>query len=308
MIRCFAIVAAAALAAAAAHAQTYLGLAPTQNAGAFRAQAGQALSFVCPASEGGKAKLYGTDTYTDDSAICAAAIHAGVLKPGRAGVVTILIGNGAKSFKGSERNRIVSHDYGAWEHSYSFVHDDEPGSITWKTVWNGIPDDFTDPIVVNCPGGGDASKTIWGTDVYTRDSTICVAAVHTGTITPEKGGLVTVRRAPAPKEYLGTQRYRVTSQRWGSSADAFSVAAARRGATATATATATAQQPVARNHACGLHGGRLGKPGRPDFFAHDCALRIHRSRFRAFAGAHPITHDPGAGMDRRRFGTLRRQT
>ncbi len=227
MTRAVAIIAAAALSAAAAHAQTYLGLAPTQNAGAFRAQAGQALSFVCPASDGSKANLYGTDTYTDDSPICAAAIHAGVLEAGRAGIVTILIGDGAKSFKGSERNRIVSHDYGALGHSYSFVQDGEPGSISWKTVWNGIPDDFTDPIVVSCPPEGDASRAIWGTDVYTRDSTICVAAAHTGSITPEKGGLVTVRRAPAPKEYPGTERYRVTSQRWGSSADAFTVAAAR---------------------------------------------------------------------------------
>jgi len=225
--RAVAIIAAAALSAAAAHAQTYLGLAPTQNAGAFRAQAGQALSFVCPAIDGSKAKLYGTDTYTDDSPICAAAIHAGVLKAGRAGIVTILIGDGAKFFKGSDRNRIASFDYGSWGHSYSFVQDGKPGSITWKTVWNGIPDDFTDPIVVNCPPEGDASRPIWGTDVYTRDSTICVAAAHTGSITPEKGGLVTVRRAPAPKEYAGTERFRVTSQRWGSSADAFTVAAAR---------------------------------------------------------------------------------
>jgi hypothetical protein len=222
--------AAAALAAAAApvaYAQNYLGLAPTQNASAYRAQAGQALSFVCPASDGGKAKLYGTDIYTDDSPICAAAIHAGVLKAGRAGIVTILIGDGAKSFKGSDRNRIASFDYGSWGHSYSFVQDGEPGSISWKTVWNGIPDDFTDPIVVSCPPEGDASRAIWGTDVYTRDSTICVAAAHTGSITPEKGGLVTVRRAPAPKEYPGTERFRITSQRWGSSADAFTVAVAR---------------------------------------------------------------------------------
>jgi len=213
--------------AQAAHAQTYFGLAPTQNAGAFRAQAGQALSFVCPASDGSKAKLYGTDTYTDDSAICAAAIHAGVLKPGRAGLVTLLIGSGEKSFKGSDRNGIASHDYGAWGYSYSFVQGGEPGSISWKTVWNGIPDDYTDPIVVNCPREGDAGKAIWGTDVYTRDSTICVAAVHTGLIDAAKGGLITVRRAPAPKEYPGSQRYGVTSQRWGSSTDAFTVAAAR---------------------------------------------------------------------------------
>ena len=307
MIRCFVIVAAAALAAAAAHAQTYLGLAPTQNAGAFRAQAGQALSFVCPASDGGKAKLYGTDTYTDDSAICAAAIHAGVLKAGRAGVVTILIGDGAKSFTGSERNRIVSHDYGAWEHSYSFVHDDEPGSITWKTVWNGVPDDFTDPIVVNCPSGGDASKTIWGTRrVHPRLDDLRCGRTHGhdharegwarhGAPCARPQGVPGDAALPCHVAALGIVRGRV--QRRG-----------RERVGAAPAATATAQQPVARNHACGLHGGRLGKPGRPDCFAHDCARRIHRSRFRAFAGAHPITHDPGAGMDRRRFGTLRRQT
>jgi hypothetical protein len=143
------------------------------------------------------------------------------------GIVTILIGSGAKSFKGSDRNGIASQDYGAWGYSYSFVQGGEPGSITWKTVWNGIPDDFTDPIVVNCPREGDSGKSIWGTDVYTRDSTICVAAVHTGSIEPGKGGLITVRRAPAPREYPGSERYGVTSQRWGSSADAFMVAAAK---------------------------------------------------------------------------------
>ena len=308
MIRSVAIAAAAALTATAAHAQSYLGLASTQNASGFREQAGQTLSFVCPASDGSKAKLYGTDIYTDDSPICAAAIHAGVLKADRAGIVTILIGNGAKSFKGSDRNRIASYDYGAWGHSYSFVQDGEPGSISWKTVWNGIPDDFTDPIVVNCPSGGDASKTIWGTDVYTRDSNICVAAVHTGSITPEKGGLIMVSRAPAPKEYPGTQRYRVTSQRWGSSADAFSVTAARHCAPAPPPPPPPPPpSALSRVFTRGLHGRRLGQPGRSDCITHDRDRRIHGSRFRAVAGAHRFTHDPGTGMDRRRIGTLRRE-
>ncbi len=211
----------------AAQAQTWLGLQPLQNASAFRAQAGQVLSFVCPAGDGGKARLYGTDIYTDDSAICAAAIHAGVLKPGRGGIVKILIGNGAKSFKGSERNGLRSLDYGSWGHSYSFVQDGEPGTITWATVWNGIPADYADPITVKCPPQGDTRKAIWGTDVYTLDSAICVAAAHTGLVDSGKGGLITVRRAPPPKEYPGSERYGVTSQRWGSSADAFSVSVAK---------------------------------------------------------------------------------
>lgn len=226
MHRSLAVLAAATLAVPAALAQNYLGLAPTQNASAFRAQAGQTLSFVCPANDGSKARLYGTDTYTDDSAICAAAIHAGVLKPGRAGVVTIRVGDGAKAFKGSERNGIKSLDYGAWGYSYSFVQEGSPGSITWKTVWNGIPDDFKEPIVVNCPHEGEMGKAIWGTDVYTRDSTICVAAVHMGLIDAGKGGLIAVQRVPPPKEYAGSERFGVTSRRWGSAADAFTVAAA----------------------------------------------------------------------------------
>ncbi len=209
-------------------AQGYLGLGPAQNAASYREMVGQKFSFVCPAGDGSKASVYGTDTYTDGSAVCAAAIHAGALKAGHAGVVTILIGGGAKSFRGSERNGVTTLSYDrAWAYTYSFAREADPGNITWSTVWNGIPEDFTDPIVVNCPAGGMTDRTIWGTDVYTRDSTICVAAAHTGSITPEKGGLITVRRARAPKEYPGTQRFRITSQRWGSSADAFSVAAAQ---------------------------------------------------------------------------------
>lgn len=220
-----AALAALAIAPVGALAQTYLGLSPTQNASGYRKHLGEALSFVCPATDGGKARLYGTDTYTDDSPICAAAIHAGALRAGQAGVVTIVIGNGAKSFKGSERHGIASLDYGAWPHSYSFAPRDTPGSISWRTVWNGVPADFTQPIEVRCPGEGDTAGPVWGTDVYTRDSTICVAAVHAGAIRPNAGGVVTLRRAPAPASYPGSDRYGITSKAWGSSADAFAVAA-----------------------------------------------------------------------------------
>lgn len=220
---------AAALAAFAAAGQACgqaaLGLGPLQNAGAIRERAGETFSFVCPAIEAKGDNVYGTKTYTDSSPICPAAIHAGVLKPGRAGVVTLVIGKGAKSFEGSEQNGVRTSSYGAWPYSYEFRRSGEPGSIAWNTVWNGIPLDFSEPIAVRCPPDGSLKGALWGTDVYSRDSTICLAAVHVGAITFAQGGPVTVQRGPAAREFQGSARNGVESKRWSGMEDTFLVAA-----------------------------------------------------------------------------------
>lgn len=217
----------AALAAPlAVQAQGWLGLGPLQGASALRDQVDQIFSFLCAATDGRNARVHGTDTYTDYSAVCAAAIHAGVLKSGQAGLVTIRIGRGAQSFRGSSRNGITSQDYGAWAYSYSFMPEGSTGDISWTTVWNGIPEDYLAPMVVHCPRNEAGAYGLWGTDVYTRDSTICAAAVHAGVIRRDQGGLIAVRRAPAPRAYAGSERNGIVSRRWGSSADAFSVTAA----------------------------------------------------------------------------------
>ena len=67
-----------------------------------------------------------------------------------------------------------------------------------------------------------------GHGVYTKDSTICVAAVHAGVIKPETGGAVIVRRVPGLNEYPATNRFGIASQKYGAYGDAFSVTAAGR--------------------------------------------------------------------------------
>ncbi len=220
------------LASQPSSAQISVGIAPTQGAGGFREQVGKTLTFVCPATDGAKATVTGTDTYTEDSMICAAAIHAGVLKAGRAGVVSIVMGMGAKEFRGSERNGIVSHSYGAWGYSYTFVREAAAGTITWRTnwdPWNQIPPDFTEPVTVTCPEGGDIkSHQIWGTDIYQKDSSICVAAVHAGVISPKSGGVVAVSVVPGPrKEFTASERFDVGSRHWSAQPVGFALAAAR---------------------------------------------------------------------------------
>lgn len=207
-------------------AQGMLGLMPHQNASMLRGYAGEIFTFVCPAIKGVEGKVLGTDVYTEDSAICFAAIHAGALKPGEPGAVNVLVGYGVKHFESSERNGIKSGEYGAWPHSYRFLREGEPGLIGWSTVWNGIPMDFKEPVALRCPPGGHLKGTIWGTDVYTRDSAICIAAVHVGALTLESGGHFLVRRAPGPKEFEASERYGVASKRWGPLEDAFAIESA----------------------------------------------------------------------------------
>lgn len=113
------------IAAQASRAQQSLGLGPSEGALKFAQQVGQRFTVVCPASDGTRATVYGTDIYTADSPVCAAAIHAGVLQPGRAGAVSIDIGSGAKVFEGSTRNGVTTRSYGRWGASYTFARGGE---------------------------------------------------------------------------------------------------------------------------------------------------------------------------------------
>lgn len=74
----------------------------------------------CPlgCSNSNSASIWGTDIYTDDSAICIAAIHAGVLTA-EGGVVKVILQDGQSSYTGSERNGVSTSDYGSWGASFS---------------------------------------------------------------------------------------------------------------------------------------------------------------------------------------------
>jgi hypothetical protein len=74
-----------------------------------------------------------------------------------------------------------------------------------------------------CPPGGALSAGVWGTDLYTDDSAVCVAAAHAGLITPQAGGTVTIEIREGASSYSGSQRNGVTSQSWGPYAGSFVV-------------------------------------------------------------------------------------
>ncbi|MBE7412485.1 MAG: hypothetical protein L6Q54_07760 [Leptospiraceae bacterium] len=75
---------------------------------------------------------------------------------------------------------------------------------------------------VNCPANC-GSASIWGTDSYTTDSSICLAAVHTGAIQKDKGGKVTVFIIAGLPAYTGSEKNGVTTSSWNSYEASFTV-------------------------------------------------------------------------------------
>jgi hypothetical protein len=60
----------------------------------------------------------------------------------------------------------------------------------------------------HCSPGGTPG-TVYGTDVYTDDSSVCTAAVHAGRIQLNQGGTVTIEVRPGQRRYSGSSRHGV---------------------------------------------------------------------------------------------------
>lgn len=71
--------------------------------------------------EGMAHQLWGTDVYTDDSAICTAAAHAGLITLEEGGEVTFAFTEGPDVYPASERNGIGSHEGRDWPEGFEFV-------------------------------------------------------------------------------------------------------------------------------------------------------------------------------------------
>jgi hypothetical protein len=76
-------------------------------------QVGTSLLFEVTGSTDGV--VWGSDVYTGDSALAAAAVHAGALADGERGVVRVTFVDALNvEFVGTERNGVYSQDYGPW--------------------------------------------------------------------------------------------------------------------------------------------------------------------------------------------------
>lgn len=220
------------------------------NANAQRAQVGATFTYACPPN-GTPGTVWGTDTYTSDSSICGAAAHSGRITRAAGGVVQIQIAPALPSYAGTVRAGETTRHFASYPGSFIIVGGAAPGLVAVpvpRVNENGINIGGVQ-IAVGTGGSGawSANATshrgqvgqsftqectpngtlgnVWGTDVYTDDSSVCSAAVHAGRITLAQGGTVTAFVHPGRTRYAGSARNGVTSSNFATYPGSFAFTA-----------------------------------------------------------------------------------
>ena len=90
----------------------------------LRGMNGARYAFRCPPGNHAANHVVGSGPYTDNSSICAAAVHAGAIDAEAGGDVTIEIRPGETHYAASERNHIRSAAFDrAWSGSFVVLRD-----------------------------------------------------------------------------------------------------------------------------------------------------------------------------------------
>lgn len=168
--------------------------------------------------------IWGNNTYTSDSALATAAVHAGVLAAGQSGTVRVVIVPGLDNYPGSTRNGVTSSSYGSWDGSYavSDTNGATPLAPYPGMQGNPLPDPGDMGEYDSAIGGafyfsvtGKTNGSVWGTGSYTSDSNLATAAVHAGVLAKGQTGVVKVNITAGQASYAGSTSHGVTSNSYG---------------------------------------------------------------------------------------------
>jgi hypothetical protein len=210
---------------ATAPATPLLGEGWAVTAESVRGRNRQRFAVSCPPG-GNTRAVWGSDLYTDDSSVCTAGVHAGAITTRAGGRVSIEIRPGADSYRGVNRNGVRSQDFEDYQGSFVVVPNAPESAIapTGGAGWNATAARLRGRIGERfgfaCPAGGVAGG-VWGTDVYTDESSVCAAAVHAGVISIAGGGSVLIEVRAGAESYRGTTRGGVVSEGSGPSPGSF---------------------------------------------------------------------------------------
>jgi hypothetical protein len=90
----------------------------------------------------------------------------------------------------------------------------EPTQDSWAVTAASKRGQNSETFRIQCAPNG-SPRAIWGTYVYTDDSSICTAAAHVGLITVEAGGMVTYRPRAGQDSYVGSLMNGIQSRDYG---------------------------------------------------------------------------------------------
>jgi hypothetical protein len=252
------------------------------DAGQLKGNDGTAFRVSCPANCD-KGSIYGTGVYTADTSICRAGIHAGAI-PVEGGTLTVVLQPGRLAYRGSEQNGIKSRDYGKYSRSFAIATagvapagSAPAGSVTAAAAGPAAGVAAGSAVIeagcsfdagqltskdgtvfrVACPAGCDKGS-IYGTGVYTADTSICRAGIHSGVI-PESGGVVTITLEPGRPAYRGSEQNGLRSRDYGKYSSSFAVVTA--GSAPAGSAATVAPAPAAAAAAPAVAGSGVIEAG-----------------------------------------------
>lgn len=195
------------------------------NATEYRGMYSRSYSVYCPPGGSRGSAVWGSGIYTDDSAVCIAAVHAlATFDFARGGTVYFAMEPGQEGYDSERRRGVTTQPYNSWDGSFRIVAGvpgkraseitaNTPAEITWFTTAKQLRGNVGASHPLLCPRNGELRR-VWGSDIYNDDSSICSAAVHAGLITRVSGGGVALKDEPAREGYAGTRRNSVTSLPW----------------------------------------------------------------------------------------------
>ena len=100
--------------------------------------------------------------------------------------------------------------------------DETPTGTDWGSNAIAYRGRLTLHVLYNCPANGTGG-TVWGTDVYTDDSSVCTAGVHAGRITVRGGGPVVIEIRAGQVSYQPSTRNGITTTDYGNWSGSFVV-------------------------------------------------------------------------------------
>lgn len=178
--------------------------------------------------------IWGTNPYQYNSSLCRAALHAGaitsmggliVVKPVReAPFFPSVTKNGIDSASASAANGFTVEAATGTMKADASVPEPQSNGMTLDICPNNYTSFPMDTPVLTCGCSTDQVKgggTIWGTNPYQYNSSLCRAAVHAGTITAS-GGQITVAPAADVTVFPGVTKNGIESASAGR-ADGFRV-------------------------------------------------------------------------------------
>jgi hypothetical protein len=152
-------------------------------------------------------QVWGSGPYRDDSDLGAAAVQSGHLKPGEVKYVGVRYLPAPSKLKGRSANGVTSIDSDAPVGSYEILAAGLREEMLYTLRDDSRPLPRSDIFLAQ----GNTIYVVFGDGVYTSDSNIGMAAVHSGLLKDGEFGFVQVEMLPGQSRYPASTRNGVTT-------------------------------------------------------------------------------------------------